>query len=98
MTNASTRTMRRRSSSAGPNAPAVIGAVLILLTSWYPRLAMAARQSGSALVISSTRAKSLSRIGIWPSAAGSRVRALTTLPWVSDSTTSADSPLPVLTR
>ena len=59
---------------------------------------MAARQSGSALVISSTRAKSLSRMGIWPSRAGSRVRALTTLEWVSDTTTSVDSPLPVLTR
>src|SRR6201994_4000022 len=59
---------------------------------------MAARQSGSALVISSTRTKSLSRIGIWPSRAGSRVRALTTFPWVSDTTTSADSPLSRLTR
>jgi len=39
---------------------------------------MAARHAGSALVISSTRAKSLSRMGIWPWTAGSRVRALTT--------------------
>ena len=59
---------------------------------------MAARQSGSALVISSTRAKSLSRMGIWPCMAGSRVRALTNFGWVSDTTTSVDSPLPVLTR
>ena len=59
---------------------------------------MAARQSGSALVISSTSAKSLSRMGNWPSRAGSRVRALTTLAWVSETTTSVDSPVPVLTR
>ena len=59
---------------------------------------MAARQSGSALVISSTAAKSLSRMGIWPSRDGSSVRALTTFWWVSDTTTSADSPVSVLTR
>jgi hypothetical protein len=59
---------------------------------------MAACQCGSALVISSTRAKSLSRMGSWPSRAGSRVRALTTLAWVSDTTASVDSPVPVLTR
>jgi hypothetical protein len=59
---------------------------------------MAARHSGSALVISSTAAKSLSRMGIWPSVPGSSVRALTTLEWVSDTTRSVDSPVPVLTR
>ncbi len=59
---------------------------------------MAARHSGSALVISSTRAKSLSRMGIWPWMAGSRVRALTTFWWVSDTTASTDSPVSVLTR
>ncbi len=59
---------------------------------------MAARHSGSALVISSTSANSLSRIGIWPSLAGSRVRVLTTSPRVSETTASVDSPVSVLTR
>ena len=50
---------------------------------------MAARQSGSALTISSTAVKSLSRIGNWPSVRGSSLRALTTSRRVSDTTTSA---------
>ena len=77
---ASTRTIRRRSSSAGARyAPAVIGAIRILLMSVSPRRASASRQSGSAAMISSTRWYSESTIGSWPSAAVSTARALTTV-------------------
>ncbi len=76
----------------------MIGAILILLMSVSPRRARAARQSGSAAMISSTRWYSESMIGSCPSAAVSTVRALTTLPRVSDTTTSVDSPFFRLSR
>ena len=63
-----------------------------------PRLPSAACHSGSAATISSTRWYSESMIGSWPSAAVSTTRALTTLPWVSDTTTSVDSPLSRFSR